>query len=349
MRRSRALFLLLSIVAGSATLLLTASRQPTAPVKNETRIPSRTANDLIPAPGRVEPISEEVDVGAELSGRLVSVLVEEGDEVEQGQVIARIEDSEQRARVASAQASVLRRQAELRRLVNGARRQERREAQAATKEEEAILGNAEVEMERRRQLYEKGVLSREEADRATREWQVAKARFKAVSERYALIEDDAREEDVQEAEAAVALAQAQLSEARANLGKTVIRSPLSGIVLRRYLQAGENYSISSRSTAQVIVTVGDLSSLRVRADVDETDVAKLRVGQRAYVVADAYGDRKFWGKVVRIGRTLGRKNIRTDEPTERVDTKILETLIELDRGAHLPVGLRVDAFIVAGS
>jgi hypothetical protein len=85
----------------------------------------------------------------------------------------------------------------------------------------------------------------------------------------------------------------------------------------------------------------------VRVDVDETDVSKISLGQRAYVTADAYSDRKFWGHVVRIGQELGRKNVRTDEPTEHVDTKILETLIQLDNGADLPIGLRVDAFIIS--
>jgi HlyD family secretion protein len=86
--------------------------------------------------------------------------------------------------------------------------------------------------------------------------------------------------------------------------------------------------------------------LRVRVDVDETDVSKVQVGQRADVTADAYGTKKFWGHVVRLGQQLGPKNVRTDEPTARVDTKILETLVELDPGAQLPDGLRVDAYIV---
>lgn len=62
---------------------------------------------------------------------------------------------------------------------------------------------------------------------------------------------------------------------------------------------------------------------------DEADVGKIQVGQRAYVTACAFGDKKFWGRVTRIGEDLGRKNIRTDEPTGRADTKILETLIEM--------------------
>ncbi len=84
----------------------------------------------------------------------------------------------------------------------------------------------------------------------------------------------------------------------------------------------------------------------LRVDVDETDVSKVQVGQKAYVTADAFSGRKFWGHVVRVGQQLGPKNVRTDEPTERVDTKILETLVELDPGSRLPDGLRVDAFIV---
>jgi HlyD family secretion protein len=84
----------------------------------------------------------------------------------------------------------------------------------------------------------------------------------------------------------------------------------------------------------------------VRVDVDEADIGKIQVGQRAYVSAQAYGDRKFGGRVVRISQMLGKKNIRTEEPTERIDTKILETLIELDENSKLPPGLRVNTFII---
>jgi HlyD family secretion protein len=93
------------------------------------------------------------------------------------------------------------------------------------------------------------------------------------------------------------------------------------------------------------VTIGDNSVLRVRVDVDETEVAQVRVGQMAYVTADAYRAQKFTGRVIRVGNEMGHKNIRTDEPAERVDTKILETLIQLDPGTQLPDGLRVDAYI----
>ncbi len=115
----------------------------------------------------------------------------------------------------------------------------------------------------------------------------------------------------------------------------------------RPASSSRSSSSSSSSASSAALTLGDTHTLRVRVDVDETDVSKLVVGQKAQVTADAYGDKKFWGRVVRIGTEPGRKNIRTDEPTEHVDTKILETLVRLEDGAGLPVGLRVDSFILA--
>jgi HlyD family secretion protein len=149
-------------------------------------------------------------------------------------------------------------------------------------------------------------------------------------------------EDVQRAEAELASARARLQEAEALLEKTFLRAPVAGRVLRRYHLGGESVSASGTDP---VVSIGNLARLRVRVDVDEADIAKLHLNQAAFVTADAFGTRRFPGRVVRIGEALGRKNIRTEEPTERVDTKILETLVELDEGVQLPVGLRVDAFL----
>jgi HlyD family secretion protein len=117
--------------------------------------------------------------------------------------------------------------------------------------------------------------------------------------------------------------------------------------LRRFHRVGESVS-NGATTPDPIFAIGDTSTLCVRVDVDEDDVSRLAFGQKAYVTADAYGNQRFWGHVVRVGEELGPKNVRTDQPTERVDRKILETLVELDHGVQLPVGLRVNAFIVSG-
>ncbi|HET9994967.1 MAG TPA: HlyD family efflux transporter periplasmic adaptor subunit [Candidatus Acidoferrum sp.] len=297
---------------------------------------------LIAAPGRVEAVSEEIRVSSELSGRLKTVNVEEGDRVRRGQVLAEIENDDYRARVAGAEAELEQRQAELRHTVNGAREQERREAEASMKAAKAVLDNAKSEAERRRGLADRNVISRDEAERYERSYQVARAQYEQAAQHFALVDASAREEDRAKAEAQVASARARLAEARAYLEKSFIRAPINGVILRKLRHSGESVSTQFDSP---VITMADDSTLRVRLDVDESDVSKLQVGQRAYVTADAYGTNKFWGHVIRVGRILGRKNVRTDEPSEHVDTKILETLVELQPGQRLPLGLRVDSFV----
>jgi HlyD family secretion protein len=301
---------------------------------------------LVAGPGRVEPFSEDIKIGSELSGKLKSVNVEEGDIIRRGQLLAALENDDYRAQVRSAAAQVLAKGASLRKVIHGARTQERAQAFSATVEAKAVLDNARSEMERRKELFAAGVISREELDRYAREYDVARAKYQEASQHHSLVDDQAREEDRSFAAADLQFAQAQFEEASARYEKTLIRSPIDGTVLRKHHRSGESVSNSS-TVPDPILTVGDKQVLRVRVDVDETDVSKVLVGQRAYVTADAFGKRKFWGHVVRVGELLGPKNVRTDEPTERVDRKILETLVELDPGAQLPVGLRVDAFITA--
>jgi HlyD family secretion protein len=301
--------------------------------------------ELIAGPGRVEPYSEDIKIGSELSGRLKQVYVEEGDAIHRGQVLAELENADYRAQVESAQANVIAKEATLRKVINGARRQERDEAWSSVNEAKAVMENAQSELHRRQELFSAGVVSREELERYTREADVAKAKYDEAVQQHALVDDHAREEDQSFAEADLKLAQGQLDEAKARYEKTFIRSPIDGAVLRKHHRSGE--SVSNSSTApDPVLTIGDRKALRVRVDVDETDVSKVREGQKAYVTADAYGAQKFWGHVVRVGQQLGPKNVRTDEPTEKVDTKILETLVELDPGMKLPDGLRVDAFIM---
>jgi len=300
---------------------------------------------LIAGPGRVEPYSEDIKIGSELSGRLKSVFVEEGDAVRRGQVLAELENADYRAAVESAKASVVAKEAVLRKVINGARRQERDEAWSSVDEAKAVMENAQSELHRRQELFAAGVVSREELDRYGREADVAKAKYESAVQRHSLVDDHAREEDRALAEAYLQLAKAQLEEADARYEKTFVRAPIDGSVLRKHHRLGESVSNSS-TVPDPVLTIGDRKTLRVRVDVDETDVGKVRIGQRAYVTADAFGKQKFWGRVVRVGQQLGPKNVRTDEPTERVDTKILETLVDLDPGTQLPDGLRVDAFIV---
>lgn len=361
--------IILVLITASITYFV-AGRSKTA--QSTSQANEKVSAEMVVAPGRVEPVSEEIEVGAEIPGKIKEISVEEGECVRQGQILAVLINDDYKAQLESsktqiaslsaqrdsAKARLEESQAELRRVINGARQEERREARAGVEQADAVVENAQREVERRRKLFANGDIPREELDRAERDLRVAIARQKELNERFNFVNAKARDEDIDKAEAVIASAQsslreidarlkeaqARIDEAQAWLDKTFIRSPINGVVLRKKMQIGE--SITPENPNSSIFTIADTSILRVRVDLDETDVAKVREGQSAFVTADAYGNKKFTGRVVRISQILGKKNIRTDEPKERVDTKILEVLIELDEGQTLPMGLRVDSFIV---
>lgn len=334
---------LVPVALGAGALALTLLALRTSPAGASQEMAVVAVGDRVVGPGRVEPRSEEIALGVEVLGRVARVAVEEGDTVEQGQVLAELDNHDYRAAVASAAARLEDARAVLRRVRTGARADERREASAAAAQAQAVLTQAEREAARRVQLAADGVIAAEDADRASRDRDVARARAAELTARMTLVHDGPRDEDRAQAEAAVALAIATLRETEVRLDKTVVRAPIAGIVLRRDVRVGE--TVSPERTGSPLFVIADVSQLRVRVEVDETDVARLSVGAPATVAAAAYGDRRFPGRVIRIGRVLGRKRLFTDAPRERIDTKVLETLLELDPSVALPIGLRVDATI----
>jgi len=340
----------LAVIFGIALAVLTITAQLFSAARHTVDNTHRVvqplvSSDWIAGPGRIEPISENIQLGSQLAGKLTAVTVAEGDRVHIGQVLAVLDNDEYRAQLASAAAQVQAKEATLRKVTNGARTQERDEALASVREAQAIMANAESDLTRRQGLYQSGIISREELEHYNREFDVAKEQYQEKSDHYLLLNTASREEDVAFAEADLRLAQANEAEASARYERTFIKSPIEGVVLRTHHRVGESVT-NSATTPDPVLTIGDAHLLHVRVDIDETDVNKVRVGQKAYVTADAYGQQKIWGHVVQIGELLGPKTVRTDEPTERIDRKFLETVVELEPGAHLPMGLRVDAFIL---
>lgn len=310
-----------------------------SPVAEATQ--SRPTAVFVSGAGRVEPASEEVKVGAPLPGRLTRVGVVEGQKLAAGEIIAVLDNSELAARVAQAEANVALHHAEMERLVNGSDTYDRQKAAASVTEARVLLEKARFEWQQRKDLLATGDIARVEVERARREVDVAQLAADRAVVNAASVNAVAREDDRARAGARLAAAEAQLQEARAMLAKTIIRAPFAGVVLKRYHRTGEYVGAGS----DPIVSFGDTSRIVVRLDVDEADIARIHAGDPAYCTAQAYGGQRFPGRVVHIGGQLGRKNIETGDPTEKIDTRVLETLIELDGTPALPVGLRVDVFV----
>ncbi len=313
------------------------------PIPAARDLPAPAPRTIIAALGRIEPASEEIRVAAAMTGRLAEVALDEGQPVRRGQVVATLENDDHLARMQAAAANVGVARAALDRVINGARPSEREEAAAAVREAQAVLARAEREAGRQQGLADKRLASGQDLDNARSDLDVARAQVARTQAHLAVVDSPAREDEQAGAAAELALAQARLAEARALYEKSFVRSPIDGVVLRRFRRAGEQVTEMGDTP---ILAVGDLSQLRVRAEVDEADIDLLRLGQDAYIEAAAYGERRIPGKIVRIGKLMGRKQIASDDPAERKDSRVLEVLIDLEPGIAIPVGLRVDAFIV---
>ena len=346
-RRQRNIYMFagLAVVLFVPLLLFLSSATRTSGYKNQFRVRRGRIDSHIAARGRVEgTTSQEIKLASRVVGRLKQVTVLDGDPIRKGQVVAVLENDDLKAQVEQARANVRRVQAEFEKLLNGARPEERAAARASMEEARAAAENARQDYERAQKLFnDGGIVSQSVLDKAERDWKMGQAHFESTRENYKLIMAPPRDEDVAAARAQVTLARAQLAQAEDNYDNTFVRSPVDGVVVKRYMNPGE--SISYESLYQPIVSVSDTTHLMVRAEIDETDIGKIKVGQRAALRCDAFRAQTFHGRVVRISGGLGRKKIQTDNPTEKIDTDVLESFIEVDPGSPLRVGLRVDVYI----
>lgn len=344
------------------------------------------------ANGRIEPAGEERQLRFPTAGRIARVAVEEGQTVKAGDVLAELENSEEKAALAQAEADAARAQAELDKLENGARAEEKavadaevllskREldrvekgarteekdlaaAHAAVRKAEAAAAGRVADRVRKLREGETKAASQEELDaaedrlavaraaeaEAKSNWglvaapareedlEISRARAKLAEEHAALVKAKARAEDLAAGRAALAAAKAGQAAAAARLEKTLLKSPIDGTVLKVFQRAGEAASPISETA---VAAVGDVSKLMVRAEIDEVDVLRVRQGQVVRADATGLGELRMTGKVVRVGLTMGRKRLISNDPREKVDTKVLEALVELDGKPNLPVGYRV--------
>ena len=296
------------------------------------------------APGRIAPVRDPVHLAFEAQGRIAEILVDEGDAVHAGQLLARLDDRLPRARVAAAEAGLA--QARARHLL--ARRGPRAEDVAAARADaDAAAADArhrDAEQARSTRLGQLGAVATTVVDADDAAARVAIAQAAAATARYQSLAHGTRAEQIDEAAAAVNLAAADLDAARVALDQTVLRAPCDGVILRRTAEVGALVTLMAPAP---VVSMADVSQLEIRAEVDEADVAAISVGQAAYATADAFGDRRFPVVFRRVTGELGRKTVRDDDPRARVDTRVLEVIARFDGapGAALPLGLRMEVHI----
>jgi HlyD family secretion protein len=301
--------------------------------------------------GVVEPADRETRVAGQVAGRIALVHVKERDTVAAGAPLVDLESATERAALAAAEADVAVQTAVLDRTVRGLRAED---VQALVEEAFAAKARAASSAEtlaRTEKLAASGAVTHDELDRARSQAEADERTFRAADARRLGALAGGRREDVLVAEAQVRAAVARRDQAKAELERLTIRAPIDGTILQVKYRVGEYYTPASPAGAAVepLIVLGDLRAVRVRVDVDERDIARVKPGAPAYVTLSAFADRRFPGKVVEIGARMGRKNVRTDDPVERLDVKILEVVIQIDQPEGLVPGIRVTGYIEARS
>lgn len=304
-----------------------------------------SGDPICSATGRVEGASATAELGAAIDGVIEAVLVEEGDSVAAGQIVARIEAKDLAAAVRAAVAEVESLKQKKARLLRGSRDEERAEARARVDAARAAAVRAKENHARAKDLLDRGSGPLEDEEVARRDAEVAEAEHAAAVAHRTFVEAAALPEDVAGADADILAAEARREEAAARLEKSLVRSPIAGTVLKRFLEPGESVSTQF---PRPIVAIADLSRRRVRADVDERDVALVKISQRVAVSAPALGGKTLAGRVARIGAAMGRRQVRSGDPAEKSDRDVLQVILDIDiaagndDAARLPVGLRVE-------
>jgi len=314
--------------------------------ENESRnaVQQPEVRKYVAAEGKVEVMPGfEVEVGSEMDGKIAEFFVKEGDEVKKGALIARLENSDIKAKVKEAEAELSVAGSRLKEVASGAREEEIKKAGA---ELEAVLAdreNAKNELERYEQLFKESLVAKSALDEKERSLKVAEAKVKAAKEEKTLLEKGPRQETLMLNEDAVKRSEATLEYYKTIFEKTLITSPISGKIIRKYLYAGE---MISREMNTSLVAVADIEKTWINAEVDETDTARITLGDDVEVKSDAYPGTVFKGEVAEISDYIGVRKVRPNNPAKNIDMKVLQVKIKLTENTALKPGLTVDVRIM---
>jgi HlyD family secretion protein len=293
------------------------------------------------ATGRVEPKSGEVRISAEVGGRIIDIPASLNEKVKGGDLLVRLDDADAFTKVnaASAEAAVRvreRNEEDVRGLAL-----ERRNAEDALSTAERALFGARQAFDDALGEKRNGSGSDKSVDDARKSVDDAKKKVADEKANVASVGAKAGMPQPTRLEAALAVARSELAAAELGVEHTRVRAPFDGTVLNVIGKEGE---VAAPSPENTLVVFGDLSAMKVRAEVEERDAAKIHVGQRAVVRADAYPDQDFEGRVGSIAQSLSTPTIVTRGPRRPNDVEVLEAVIDLDGLPPLLTGMRVDVF-----
>jgi HlyD family secretion protein len=273
--------------AGAAVLLIVAlvvagKREKPIPVTTEKAV-RRTILQTVSATGKVQP-ETEVKISPEVAGEIIELPVEDGMQVKKGDLLLKIKPDSYKALLEQQEAAIS-------------------AAKATNLQQKATMLKTEHDLGRSKDLFEKKLVSEQEYNAAEAAYDVAKNTY---------------ESSLHEIERA----EASSSQARDQLSKTTIYSPMDGTVTILNSKLGERLVATNQFAGTDVMRVADLSRMQAVVDVNENDVVNVKLGDKANIKIDAYGDRKFKGVVQQIANTGKTTGTGTQEEVTNFEVKI---------------------------
>jgi len=288
--------------------------------------------------GNIE--AHESLVSFKVQGRIVDLPVEEGQSVEQGTLLAQLDDADYKQKVRIDEANVHVRESNLALTLAGTREQEVKASQQTMFDAQADLQEKQLDYDRAQRLFSKDEVSAQDRDLANTALKRAEATFRAAQQRYNEAVEGSRKEDIVIARANLREAHANRGLSRVNLEYTTLRAPFAGVITVRQAELGE---VVVPGTP--VVTLTDLDHIWLRAYVAETDLGRIRWGQEATITTDTYPGKQYRGRVSFISSTaeFTPKSVQTYK--ERV-TLVYRIKIDIDNPNHeLKPGMPADAHV----
>lgn len=294
---------------------------------------------VIRVSGNIE--TTEARASFQVAGRVLQRVVSEGEAVEQGQTIARLDTSELAQQVAIREAEVQAARAALAELEAGSRPEEIAAARATFARAEAEMKQQQRDYERQKELYEQNAVPTQQYERAQTAYEVAQARVNEARQQLRLVEEGPRKEKIEQARATLEQAKQALEMDRIRLNYGVLRSPLSGVVLSKHIEDGE-FVVPGTP----VVTLADLDDIWLRAYVSEEDLGRVKLGQPVEVSTDSYPGKVYPGRISFIASEaeFTPKSVQTEEQRVKLVYRIKIDIANPER--ELKPGMPADARII---
>jgi HlyD family secretion protein len=298
--------LLVLLVAGGVFANMRLSQKGLVTVQTG-KVSRQDLASLVTASGEVKP-RNYINIGANAQGRIIEILVKEGDRVRKNQVVARIEAVQAEAEVAAQKAAVASAMADSVALESGLKSMDDGilTAQATLDRARAELNRAKINFDRTEQLSNANLVARQEYDQRKAELEAQSAAVREAEARLNQMRSQRAQAQAQlsASQRRVAQIQANLARVQDVLAKFNAVAPLDGVVTNLPVRAGETVVPGiQNSAASTIMTIADMSLITAEVKVDETDIVNVKLDQLADISIDAMPNRTFKGRVIEIGNT----------------------------------------------